>query len=97
MTATSAMPILVRLLRKQAMLSRVLGCAHKPHLHPVDPDACAETPDLDWSHCPLDLAAGPHMQAVRHLVRLAEVSPLADWPLRYAAWAVAGVLLVKRS
>ena len=95
MTATAALPILLRLERKRSMLRSVLGCRGAPHLHPVPRDVAADTPDLDWSHCPLDLVADPAIAAVLHLARLAEIAPLSGWPMGYAAWAVAGVLTVR--
>jgi len=94
MTFSSALPILLRLNRKAKMLRTILGCSGKPAMHPV-PDSCSETPDLDWSHCPLDLLASPYLSAAHHLNRLADVAPLDGWPTKYAAWAVAGVLTLR--
>jgi len=94
MTFSSALPILLRIARKGTVLKHVLGCAGQPALHDL-PKTVRETPDLDWSHCPLDLLDTPYLVAVQHLSRLAEVSPLSGWPTAYAAWAVSGVLTLR--
>ena len=91
-TFRSALPTLLRVARRGTMLRAVLGCRGQPALHPVP---ASDVPDLDWSHCPLDLADGPHMRAVVAFDRLARVAPLAGWPRDYAAWAAAGVLALR--
>ncbi len=93
-TVAEALPLLLRVERKRTMLAPVLGCARKPRLHPVE--GMSEQPSLDWSHCPLDLLGLPPVAAVRGLSRLADVSPLDGWPTRYSAWAVAGVMALRR-
>lgn len=76
------------------MLRNMLGCRSGARLH-APASSVAEIPDLQWSHCPYDLLASPHIQAIRGLARLAAVSPLAGWPDRYAAWAVHGVMTLQ--
>lgn len=88
-TFGSALPTLLRLRKRGAMLRQVFGCRGQPALHAVP---ASDVPDLDWSHCPLDLVDGPHMRAVVQLDRLAQVSPLAGWPRTFTAWATGGVL-----
>lgn len=88
-TFASALPTLLRLRRQESMLRQVLGCRGQPALHAVP---ASDVPALDWSHCPLDLADGPHMRAVVQLDRLAQVSPLTGWPRAFTAWSAAGVL-----
>lgn len=96
MTISAALPILARLGRKEGMLRQVLGCRGQPHMHPVDPGVSVETPDLDWSHCPLDLLRGSHMMAIRELRNLATPStPLVGWPVAFKPWAVVGVMLTR--
>lgn len=92
MTVATALPILLKLARKQRTLRAVLCCRGQPRFHqPPDTDV----PDLQWSHCPLDLLEDPHVQACLHLSRMADVAPLSGWPARYAAWAVAGLMAIK--
>jgi len=91
---SAALPILLRIARKGAVLKHVLGCAGQPALHEL-PKTVKDTPDLDWSHCPLDLLDTPYLVAIQNLDRLAAVAPLAGWPTAYAAWAVSGVLTLR--
>ena len=92
MTVATALPTLLKLQRKRATIAMVLGCRGKPRFHKP---AVEDVPDLDWSHCPLDLLNDPHIAAVLSLSRMADVSPLSGWPSRYAAWAVAGLMAVR--
>jgi hypothetical protein len=91
MTVATALPILIKLARKRHTLRAVLGCRDQPRYHKP---AVQDVPDLDWSHCPLDLMDDPHITAVHHLARCAAVAPLSGWPAGYAAWAVAGLMAI---
>lgn len=92
MTVATALPVLLKLQRKRNTLRQALGCAGKARLHAP---AKTEIPDLDWSHCPLDLINDPRIVAVFHLSRMANVAPLSDWPAGYAAWVVAGIMALR--
>ena len=94
MTVATALPTLLRLSRKQATLRVVLGCHGQPRFHRPAP---SDVPDLDWSHCPLDLLDSPYIAAVNALWQTSEVAPLSGWPVRYAAWAVSGLLAIQGS
>ena len=95
MTATTALPTLQRLARgDRAMMRLALGCQGAKRLHAPTP---GDVPDLQWSHCPLDLLDAPHYAAIRTLSRLAHISPLAGWPDRYASWAVDGVMTLRQA
>lgn len=91
MTFAAALPVLLRLRKRQQMSALLLGCPGDGRPHAVSPEA-AQVADLDWSACPLCLLRGPHLAMTEQLDRLAKVSPLSGWPDRYAAWAVTGVL-----
>lgn len=97
-TFISALSTLLKLARsdKRAMLRGVCGCHGAPELHAL-PAQAREMAVLDWSHCPFDLLASPFWSAVVQLDALAEVSPLQGWPDRYAAWAVAGILELRKA
>ena len=95
-TFVSSLPTLIRLSRKATSLRMVLGCRHGKHLHKPGGNV-ADVPDLDWSHCPIDLLDSPQMMAVRNLSRLANISPLAGWPDKFAPWVVAGLMLLRES
>lgn len=92
MTVATALPVLLKLQRKRRTLRVVLGCAHQPRYHKP---AVADVPDLDWSHCPLDLLDDPHIGAAQHLSRMADIAPLSGWPTGYAAWVVAGLMAIR--
>lgn len=94
MTIVTALPSLLKLAVKPALHRAVLGCAHKAPFHPCT--GMTEHPSLDWSVCPLDLLGHPRLQAVFNLDALARVSPLAGWPDRYVAWAVAGLMTLRQ-
>lgn len=95
-TFVSAFPTLLRLARDPGKSRGVLGCHGAPHLHEV-PEQARELADLDWSVCPFDLLECPFYAGVAMLDRLAKVAPLAGWPDRYAAWAVSGLMMLRRS
>jgi len=95
-TFVSSLPTLIRLSRKANSLRKVLGCRAAPALHQPG-GSVADIPDLDWSHCPIDLIDSPQMVAVRNLSRLANISPLAGWPDKFAPWVVAGLMLLRES
>ena len=95
-TFSAALPALIRIARQRKTMRLVLACAGADHLHPV-PDSCRDVPDLDWSHCPLDLLDSPMFGASNLLSKLADVSPVDGWPTKYAAWAVAGVLAIREA
>ncbi len=97
MTIGGALPILLRLQKKERMLRTVLRCRGAEHLHAIDPEVYAETPDLHWSHCPLDLLSHPMVRSLRVLDRVASVAPLDGWPTRYASWAVAGIIALREA
>jgi len=97
---TTSLPTLLRVTRgtpdELGMKRRLLGCKRGEHLH-APSSAVKAIPDLQWSHCPVDLLDSPHMRAVDMLSKLAAVSPLAGWPDRYAAWAVHGVMVLREA
>jgi len=93
-TFTSALPTLLKLARNPQKFAGVLGCKLLPPMHAVPPQA-REIPDLDWSHCPLDLLGAPHFAAIIQLDRLATVAPLSGWPDRYTAWVVGGLIALR--
>jgi hypothetical protein len=95
-TFTSALPTLLKLARAPGKARMLLGCQGRAALHLV-PAQAREIADLDWSVCPLDLLGSPHYQAVVQMDRMAKVAPLAGWPDRYAAWAVAGLMALRES
>ena len=94
MSFVSALPTLIKIGRKASMLRSALGCRGAPRLH-APAAGVADVPDLDWSHCPIDLLTSPFMQAIHGLDRLAKISPLAGWPGDFAPWVVVGMMLLR--
>ncbi len=67
-------------------------------------EACADKsppiPPLNfhaWPACPVSLLRGPHWQYIVQLYNAKTVSPLGDWPHRYAAWVVDGLTALERA
>lgn len=87
-----AIPKLLKV-QRQSGAAIMLGCRGVRH---AIPEQARDVPDLDWSTCPLCLAAVV-LQPLHDLARLAEVSPLAGWPDRYALWVLRGILQVRRA
>jgi hypothetical protein len=94
MSFVSALPTLLRVSRKASMLRAALGCRGAERLHSPAPGAL-DVPDLDWSHCPIDLLGSPFMQAIHGLDRLARIAPLAGWPGDFAPWVVVGLMVLR--
>ena len=94
MSFVSALPILIRIGRKASMLRAALGCRSAPRFHAPAPGS-RSVPDLDWSHCPIDLLESPFMRALYGLDRLARVAPLTGWPERFAPWVVVGLMVLR--
>ena len=86
-----AIPRLLKVQRQQSA-AIMLGCRGKDH---EVPEQARDVPDLDWSTCPLCLARRV-LQPLHDLVALADVSPLAGWPDRYAIWVLRGMLVLRR-
>lgn len=93
-TFVTALPALLRLESRRAMLSAIVGCRGQQKLHTVS-DQAREVPELDWSVCPFDLLASPHMRACETIDRLARVSAVAGWPDKFPAWLVHGVMMLR--
>lgn len=92
MTILDAIPKLLKLQKNPASAALILGCRGVPH---AMPDSAQDVPDLDWSTCPLCLARRV-LTPLRDVAAMAEVSPLSGWPDRFAYWAIAGILQVRR-
>ena len=96
MTIATALPVLLKLSKPSKVNPRaLLGCAYLPRFHEV-PDTARGVPTLDWSICPLDLFDHPLLSSVFVIDELARVAPLGGWPDRFVAWAVNGLLIVRR-
>lgn len=98
-TLITALPTLLRITSdpsKRNMTRRLLGCRGAERYH-APAAGVSEIPDLQWSHCPFDLVESPLVLAALSLYELAQVSPLHGWPDRYAAWAVHGVMSIRRA
>lgn len=96
MTIASALPVLLTLSKPGKINPRVLlGCASLPRWHAV-PETARGVPSLDWSVCPLDLFGHPLVSGVFLVDELAKVAPLSGWPDRFTAWAVGGLLALRR-
>ena len=76
-------------------MHRALGCPGAVRFH-APLDGVRDVPDLDWSHCPIDLLGSPHFEAVHMLDQLARISPLSGWPDRYQPWAICGLIALRR-
>jgi hypothetical protein len=94
-TFASALPALLQVRRQGGSLRGALGCRGQPAYHAV-PESTREVTLLDWSHCPLDLLAGPHLRACEQLDRFARISPLQGFPDRYAPWVLHGLTLLRQ-
>lgn len=94
MTFSSALPLLLKLAKREQTNAMLLGCAGVKHDVPA---AAREVGDLDWSTCPLCLLRSPFWTGVRTLDRLLLAAPVTGWPDRFAPWAVAGVLYLRET
>lgn len=96
MTIASALPVMLKLAAPGKVNPRViLGCASLPRFHEV-PVSARGVPMFDWSVCPLDLFGHPLVASVFQIDELARVAPLTGWPDRFVAWAVGGLLAVRK-
>lgn len=93
MTVIKALPVLLKIAAKNDLHRRLLGCDHAPRGHV--PELGPEHPLLDWSVCPLDLLTHPLFGALWRLDKVAQVSPLSNWPGGYSPWAVEGLMALK--
>lgn len=94
MTFLSALPTLLKIASNPRKYAPMLGCHGQERLHSV-PATSRESAILDWSACPLDLIDSPFFHHVLAIDRLAKVSPVANWPDRFAPWLVGGLLSLR--